>query len=416
MSYPIDASDNKVNPSGYSLVNPFWTQGEGEGEGEDTAGVNLPAGPASQGQVLSLNKYISEGQEVSKEDLEWSNVEGGSELTPEQIENINKIPDINLTLYGDDNTDGLTFKVDMLNSTSVGNKMRLDILEPKVNEIKTTADESLQLAENAQVLPDDTTSADYSIYYNLPPVADATKTFGLGYNQDTSKLYLKEVEAGGVSPVEGSFGYYIDNDTRTLQSNKYYENLYYILNRFPTTDNYFCFNSASNSNSNFHPISNILYHNLTYTVGSDTEIQFPEIPGWYIGEFLGLNSNTSVNRVFKVNFLIHIPDISELPTDLTNTCSTTFGSLFTPSIDDIAGGGGLLIYKTSENIVKYLIYLRQPRLKNRTFTLETSRLQNLTFTLIKADVEVSTYNTEGINNTYVFKPNLILDNEETGVE
>lgn len=370
MSYPIDVSDNKVNPSGYSLVNPFWTQGEGE----DTAGVNLPAGPASQGQVLSLNKDISEGQEVSKEDLKWSDVEGGSELTPEQIENINKIP-----------------------------------------EIKTTADESLQLAENAQVLPDDENSADFSIYYNLPPAIDGSKTFGLGYNQETRKLYLKEVEAGGVAPAEGTFAYYIDNDTRTIQSQTYYDNLYFILNRIPKDDKYFCFNST-NDNSYFYPISNILYNNLTYTVGSSTDIQFPEIPGWYIGEFLGLNSDTDEDRVFKVNFLIHIPDISELPTGMTNTCSATFGSLFSPSLQDISGGGGILIYKASGNIVKYLFNLRQPRLKNRTFTLVQSRLQTLTFTLIKADVEVSTYNTNGLNNTYVFKPNLVLETEETGVE
>ena len=391
MSYPIDASDNKVNPSGYSLVNPFWTQGEGE----DTAGVNLPAGPASQGQMLSLNKDISEGQEVSKEDLEWTDVEGGSDLTPVQIENINKIPEIN--------------------NTSVSNKMRLDTLEPKVNEIKTTADESLQLAENAQVLPDDTASADYSIYYNQPPVADVSKTFGFGYNQETSKLYLKEVEAGGKAPVEGTFAFYIDNDARTIQSQTYYDNLYFILNSIPTGDNYFCFNS-SNANSYFYPISNILYHNLTYTAGSNTDIQFPEIPGWYIGEFLGLSSDTDEDRVLKVNFLIHIPDISELPTELTNTCSSTFGTLFSPSVYDISGGGGILIYKTNENIVKYLFYLRQPRLKNRKYTLVKSRLESLTFTLIKADEEVSTYNTNVLNNTYIFKPNLVLETEETGVE
>ena len=257
MSYPIDESNNRVNPSGYSLVNPFWTQGEGE----DTAGVNLPAGPASQGQVLSLNKDISEGQNVNTEDLIWSDVEGGSELTPEQIENINKIP-----------------------------------------EIKTTADESLRLAENAQVLPDDTTSADYSIYYNQPPVADSSKTFGFGYNQETSKLFLKEVEAGA-----GAGGNYqeIPSNVNSVEYKLYHNTPPVLYDYFKSQ--YFCITTDAEDSSSepYYILKNFIPFYTKYLGKNIKNITYPDVEQDTLGIFkITFKENTNMGKNFYSFFTL----------------------------------------------------------------------------------------------------------------
>lgn len=61
MGYPVDNTQDKINPSGYSNINPFWADVGGEG------GVNLPAG--RQGQVLSLKNTVVNSP--STQDLVW---------------------------------------------------------------------------------------------------------------------------------------------------------------------------------------------------------------------------------------------------------------------------------------------------------------------------------------------------------